>query len=265
MFYVYEWFDTDTDKVFYVGKGTGNRYKVRKHNKLFNEYLASHHCASRIICTFDSEDDAFQYELEHVFKLWSRGEAQCNIYTGGTGGTQSWWTDDLRKKYSRDNVMKREDQRERMRNNNPMKDPNVAKKVGASHCRGVVIDGVEYESAGIASEAIGVHENTIRVWCKAGKSPDGMICNYSDGLPTRVHVITPNPHRATTARQVIIDGTTFESVKAAAEYLGSTTSNLISGIKRGKTYKGHVCRYANQQPSQGNAITSTLEGSTTNG
>ena len=26
-FYVYEWYVTDTDEVFYFGKGTGDRYK----------------------------------------------------------------------------------------------------------------------------------------------------------------------------------------------------------------------------------------------
>ena len=36
MFYVYEWFIVETNFVFYVGKGCRNRYKVRKHNKLFN-------------------------------------------------------------------------------------------------------------------------------------------------------------------------------------------------------------------------------------
>ena len=39
MFYVYEWFIKESGKVFYVGKGHKNRYKVRKHNKLFNYIL----------------------------------------------------------------------------------------------------------------------------------------------------------------------------------------------------------------------------------
>lgn len=33
MYYVYEWFVIETDEIFYVGKGTGRRFKVRKHNK----------------------------------------------------------------------------------------------------------------------------------------------------------------------------------------------------------------------------------------
>lgn len=30
MFYVYEWYIVDTGEIIYVGKGKGNRYKVRK-------------------------------------------------------------------------------------------------------------------------------------------------------------------------------------------------------------------------------------------
>lgn len=36
MFYVYEWFIKETNEVIYVGKGKGKRYKVRKHNRLFD-------------------------------------------------------------------------------------------------------------------------------------------------------------------------------------------------------------------------------------
>ena len=35
MYYVYEWYNVDTGEILYVGKGTGNRYKVKHgRNKL---------------------------------------------------------------------------------------------------------------------------------------------------------------------------------------------------------------------------------------
>ena len=40
MFYVYEWFVKESGEVFYVGKGTKNRYKVKKHNKFFNDFIS---------------------------------------------------------------------------------------------------------------------------------------------------------------------------------------------------------------------------------
>lgn len=266
MFYVYEWYDTDTNKVFYVGKGTGNRYKVRKHNSLFNEYLAEHSCESRIVRTFELEGDAFDYELAHIFELWDKDEAWCNIYAGGTGGTQSWWTDERRRQYSENNVMKTDAQRKRMSEHNPMKDRDTASKVGTKLQRGIVLGNVRYDNARVAGEANGVHEATIRAWCKAGVSSDGRKCFYADGEPVRKTERRSYEHRLSSmARPVLVDGTYFESTSAAARFLGVRLSNLKVAISRNGKYKGHICRYANQQPSQGKADESTLEGSTTNG
>ena len=64
MFYVYEWYNVDTDEVFYVGKGTGNRYKqTSKRNKKFQQYYENHECAVRIVKYFELEEDAFNYGL----------------------------------------------------------------------------------------------------------------------------------------------------------------------------------------------------------
>ena len=52
MFYVYEWYVKETDEIIYVGKGCGNRYKVRKHNKFFNEMIKRFDCESRAIELF---------------------------------------------------------------------------------------------------------------------------------------------------------------------------------------------------------------------
>lgn len=53
MYYVYEWFIVETGEVIYVGKGTGRRYKVRKHNRLFNEMIRRFECDSRIVKEFE--------------------------------------------------------------------------------------------------------------------------------------------------------------------------------------------------------------------
>lgn len=53
MFYVYEWYIKETNEIFYVGKGSGQRYKVTyNRNKLFNEIIQKHNCDSRIIKYF---------------------------------------------------------------------------------------------------------------------------------------------------------------------------------------------------------------------
>jgi hypothetical protein len=55
MYYVYEWYIIGTNEVIYVGKGTRLRYKVKKHNKLFNEMIRRFPCESRIVKEFENE------------------------------------------------------------------------------------------------------------------------------------------------------------------------------------------------------------------
>ena len=128
MYYVYEWFIVETGEVIYVGKGTGRRYKVRKHNRLFNEMIRRFECDSRIVKEFGTEREAFEFEFVRINEMHERGQCVCNIHNGGYGGTVEWWTDELRAHYSEINVMKSEEQRKRMSENNPMKDKKIAEK-----------------------------------------------------------------------------------------------------------------------------------------
>lgn len=265
MFYVYEWFVVDTNEIFYVGKGTGNRYKVRKHNKFFNDFINRYNCDSRIVKEFDKEADAFVCEYERIKGLKNIGQCVCNIYDGGFGGSVSVWTEEKRKKYSEKNVMKSASQRERMKNNNPMKNPNVSKKVRKKLCRAVVIGNMEHERAFDAAQHYGVTDVTIREWIKKGITPFGEKCFYKDGKPVNSQVIKNKVYDKTKhSKPVLIDGVLFESLKDAANYVGSTPSNLRGSIIRNGRYKGHICKYANQQPSRGKSDNSTAEGSTTN-
>ena len=153
MYYVYEWYVIETNEVFYVGKGTRNRYKVKKHNKFFNDFNSRYNCDSTIIKTFQKEEDAFSYEYERIKELKALGQCVCNIYEGGTGGTTSWWTREMRESYSKKNVMKSEKQRIRMSQNNPMKNKEVSQKVGMTKRRRVIIGDRIYNSVSEAKNA----------------------------------------------------------------------------------------------------------------
>lgn len=62
-FYVYEWYNTDTNEVFYVGKGCGNRYKEqKKRNKSFFEYVANNSISVRKVFENLTEEQAFALE-----------------------------------------------------------------------------------------------------------------------------------------------------------------------------------------------------------
>ena len=189
MFYVYEWFIKDTGEIIYVGKGCKNRYKVRKHNKTFNEFVSRFDCDSRIVKTFEREEDAFHYEYERVEELKAIGQCVCNIYNGGFGGETKSWTPEKRHKYSKNNVMKAQKQRKRMSEYNPMKNKDTAERVGKKHRKAVIVDGQYFDSIKSASKHIGTwdiyltecirHKNGM---CKGHK------CEYANQQPSKGNI-----------------------------------------------------------------------------
>ena len=243
-FYVYEWFNVETDEIFYVGKGCNNRYKVTsRRNPLFLEYYENNDCASRIIQYFDSEDAALEYEHKHILELKELGQCFCNIDDGGTGGRNFVWTEDMRKHKSQFN---------------PMKNPETAEQVAKQKRKIVIYNENEYTCKELA-ELTGYQITTIWKWCQRGYDTEGKPCYYKDNPINAIK-------KTTNSKAVLIDGQYFPSLRAAAEFLGvKDSSPLCKALKNNKPYKGHICEYANQQPSEENSSNSILEGSTTNG
>ena len=68
------------------------------------------------------------------------------------------------------------------------------------------------------------------------------------------------------AKKVVIDKQYyFDSMTDALSITGGYLSGLSKALRENKNiYRGHICEYANQQPSQENSNNSILEGSTTN-
>lgn len=266
MFYVYEWFIVETEEIFYVGKGCRDRYKSKSHrNRLFDEFIKRFNCSSRIIKYFESEDSAFAYEKERISKLKEQGLCVCNLDGGGTGGVNFVWTDEMRQYKSRYNPMKAKNQRERMSEKNPMKNPDVAKKNGKAKGRPVIINGITYSGLKVAAAEIGVCEFSILTWCKRGYDTNGNPCRYADEPQKDYPDLKKTHPKVTTPKPVIVDEVRYETVKDAAEAIGVWSESIIRAIKSGRKCKGHICRYDNQQPSRGKSDNSTTEGSTTNG
>lgn len=242
MFYVYAWYNKNTNEIFYVGKGCNDRYKQTKNrNKLFIDYYNNNNCDVKIIKWFDNENKALKYEHKCITNLKNKGQCSCNLDNGGTGGLNIVWTEEMRQYQSEYNPMKREEQRERMSKHNPMKDKDVAKRNGRKHMRAVVINGNEYESIVCASKECNVTTNCITIWCKRGYDTNGRPCRYKDENQ-KEYVC-----KKTSSRQVIIDGKLFQSLREAAEHLGvKHTEPLIRAIKANRKYKGHTCKYGNQ-------------------
>lgn len=99
-FYVYEWFNVDTDEVFYVGKGRNGRYKnTSQRNSYFKNYYNKHKCDVRKIKEHLEEKEAFELEIELIKKYRTLNQCQCNLTDGGEGSTfpEGSWNDIFRK------------------------------------------------------------------------------------------------------------------------------------------------------------------------
>lgn len=241
MFYIYRWFNKKTNEIFYIGKGTKNRYKqVSKRNALFLDYIKNNDCDVEIIEYFENEADAFKKEHELICYYKSIGQCKCNLDNGGKGGCHFIWTSEMRKYFSEYNIMKSQKQRNRMSKNNPMKNPEIAKKVAQRKSRGVIIENRYFSSTKEAGEYYKVCSTEIQHWCKRGYDRNKQPCRYADEEQKHFTLKVSN------SKKVIIDDMNFPSVKAAANFLGVCSETLIRNMKKSQYYKGHICKYDNQ-------------------
>jgi hypothetical protein len=238
MFYVYEWYNIETNEVFYVGKGINNRYKhLRKRNKLFLDYINKNKCNVRIIKYFKEEQDAFNYEHKRICELKEKNECSCNLDYGGKGGCHFIWTPEMREYYSKYNVMKSQKQRERMSKNNPMKNPEIAKKTNSQKRKHPIINGKYYETVEEASKDNNVCICTIRTWCKIGVNPLNQKCHWSNEPEKDIE------YEDNSGKKMIYDGTIYKSVKEFRNKIGISHSTSTNWLKKGFDTNGKVCRY----------------------
>lgn len=242
-FYVYEWYDIDTQQVFYVGKGCGKRaYETKQRNNKFLDYYSKHNTDVRIVFSNLMEEEAFKKEKE-LYEKYSQSPNNilCNLMECGYGGLNQVWTKEMREYWSQNNPMKELDQIERMRNNNPMKNKEIALKSGKKHKRPVIINGIYYDGVKDAAKVYGITPEGVSYWCKKGYNSKGEKCEYADNKCK-----SNNRNKA-----VIVDDQYYSSIAAAARAINENKSCLARYLKLGKTeFKGHICKYADQQPSQ---------------
>lgn len=87
IFYVYEWFKVETGEVFYVGKGSNDRYRVtRNRNEHFKRVYNKYECDVRIIHKDLTEEEAYELEAHVIKKYREAGYELTNMSDGGKGG-----------------------------------------------------------------------------------------------------------------------------------------------------------------------------------
>ena len=253
-YYVYKWYNTDTNEVFYIGKGGGNRSgQISCRNEVFKEYYNTHNCDVKRIEFFDTEEEALKREHELILEYKAKNEAIANLDDGGKGGLSFSWTPEMRAYKSLYNPMKDENQRKRMSENNPMKNPEIAKKVALKTSRAVIINGIRYYGVLEAARQLKVSEPTIRDWCRHGYDTNGLICRYEDELNKEFPPFTRDIKSYYIG--VYIDDKYYTNLQDAAKDNDLNYGWLAKKLRDNNGYtiiKNHICKYANQQPSQEN-------------
>ena len=92
-YYVYEWYNLNTDYVFYVGKGREKRvYEVDgRRNKRFMEYYNNNDVAVRIVFSSENEEECYTMEENIINELKSKNQACCNISPTSVGRKNNCW------------------------------------------------------------------------------------------------------------------------------------------------------------------------------
>lgn len=91
-YYVYVWYIVDTNEVFYVGKGKGDRYKnIYNRNKFFKNIYDTHICEPAIIYDNLSENEAFIKEIDMI-KYYRENYPNYRLtnQTDGGEGSSGW-------------------------------------------------------------------------------------------------------------------------------------------------------------------------------
>ena len=241
MYYVYEFYIIDTGEIIYAGKGKGGRYKRKcQRNRLLTEMLKKFSCDSRIIKIFDNEKDAFNFEYEYIKKLKLKGECVCNIYNGGAGGSGEYWTDELREQYSKYNVMKSETQRKRMREHNPMSNPEIAEKTNSKKRKPVIVGDKEYISIKEARKELNATYESIILWCKKGQNAKGEICYFKGQNPTE---FKDKRYNKGSCKPFIYADKYYECAIDLANELNCSVYKIYRWLKKGHCPNGTQCKY----------------------
>lgn len=101
VFYTYVHHRADDEKVFYVGKGKGDRAHSRRgRNPHWRRTAAKHGLRSEVVAHWPSEAEAFEHERFLISCFRDMGHPLCNKTDGGEGAAGHFPTEETRAKLS---------------------------------------------------------------------------------------------------------------------------------------------------------------------
>lgn len=249
-YYVYAWYIKDTNEVFYIGKGTGNRYRIRKReNSYFMKMLNSHDCGVRIIKDNMTEEEAFKHEKEMI--AYYR-KISCRMTNVLDGGEQPPSTKGMKK--SDETKQKMSLSMKRFYDEHPEKRVETSEKM-KKYLQ--TEDGKMFTEKSIKARKTDSFRKKQSAICK--------VANRTPEYRLRQSIITKewykkngtekysgkNNHAAQCIQQYTMDGTfvkEYDTITQASKESGANASK-ISDVARGKRKSagGYVWKYKNQK------------------
>lgn len=103
-YYVYAWYYINTGEIFYIGKGTGNRWKdvVCHRNDYFKSIIKKEGENVTVKKLYENlyEKDAWDLERKLIHEYWDKCECKANFHEGECGGNHGNYNENMRKKLS---------------------------------------------------------------------------------------------------------------------------------------------------------------------
>lgn len=103
-YYIYAWYYINTNEIFYIGKGSNNRYIDTKNrrNEYFKNIIQKEGNNVNVKKLYEnlSEEESYILERELIHKYWDKGECKANFHEGGRGGNHGNYNENMRKKLS---------------------------------------------------------------------------------------------------------------------------------------------------------------------
>ena len=228
-YYVYVWFRTDKNEVFYVGKGKGRRsHDMTMRNKYFLNVVNKVGMDNIVILKLEdnlNENEAFEKEIYYIEFYEKLGHCLTNMTRGGEGSSD--W-------FSRLTEEEKQCHREISKSFLGKKHTEETKRKMSETAK-----GRKQSAETIEKIKKTIKENGRTGYWKDKNMPDEAKKKISDHAKTRVYGKNSN------ARGVTLIGENgeiiqFSTRKECAEFLNVRTDLVLKHIRNGKEYKEYI-------------------------
>jgi hypothetical protein len=129
-FYTYIHTRKTDKKVFYVGKGSGNRVSsIHQRSRMWRHVANKHGFESKILMTFEKEQDAFDHEKFLIFCFKDMGISLVNQTEGGEGSSGFKLKEETKIKISNALRMRSPEIKIKIANSLKMRSPEINKQI----------------------------------------------------------------------------------------------------------------------------------------